>query len=227
MVSCFAITEPQGGSDPLGFRMTAVEDGDHYVLNRRSFTSNARFAGFFIVMAVTDPDAADRYRRIDVHRPRGHARDGDRPELWLLRRTGAWPCAHALDRRRVPRENMLGRRGEAFVVAQVRLGGGRLRHRDAHDGRGGQMLDMMCERALSRTTKGEQLARSGWCRGSLPTRGSSCASSALHPGDRVAGQPGQRLEGDPQERFGGEGRDAPRCCTTSARPRCRSTGRWG
>ena len=60
---------------------------------------------------------------------------------------------------RVPRDSMLGGRGDAFVVAQVRLGGGRLHHAMRTVAQARRALDMMCERALSRTTKGELLAR--------------------------------------------------------------------
>ena len=52
------MTEPQGGSDPGVFQTRAVRDGDEYVIDGwKFFSSNARYAEFLIVMAVTDPDA--------------------------------------------------------------------------------------------------------------------------------------------------------------------------
>ena len=58
IVSGFSMTEPQGGSDPTGFRTRAVLDGDHWVINgEKWFTTNAKWSEFLIVMAVTDPDA--------------------------------------------------------------------------------------------------------------------------------------------------------------------------
>jgi acyl-CoA dehydrogenase len=60
---------------------------------------------------------------------------------------------------RVPRENMLGDRGGAFVVAQTRLGGGRIHHAMRTVGQVQRAFDMMCERVLSRSTQGELLAR--------------------------------------------------------------------
>ncbi|MEQ8496640.1 MAG: acyl-CoA dehydrogenase family protein, partial [Gammaproteobacteria bacterium] len=60
---------------------------------------------------------------------------------------------------RVPAENMLGGRGDAFVVAQTRLGGGRLHHAMRTIAQAKRALEMMCERALSRVTKGEVLAQ--------------------------------------------------------------------
>ena len=61
------MTEPQGGADPGVFATTAVRDGDDWVINgQKFFSSNARWASFFIVMAVTDPDAADAQAHDDV-----------------------------------------------------------------------------------------------------------------------------------------------------------------
>jgi acyl-CoA dehydrogenase len=63
IVSCFSMTEPQGGADPGVFVTRAVQDGDTWVIDgRKFFSSNARWASFFIVMAVTDPDAPLRER---------------------------------------------------------------------------------------------------------------------------------------------------------------------
>lgn len=61
IVSCFSMTEPQGGADPQVFTTRAVQDGDEWVITgEKWFSSNARYAAFFIVMAVTDPDAPAR-----------------------------------------------------------------------------------------------------------------------------------------------------------------------
>lgn len=160
IVSCFAITEPQGGSDPIGFAMTAVRDGDEWVLNgEKWFASNARFAKFFIVMAVTDPDAANPYQRASMFLV-----DADTPGLEIIRNYGFYGEAEDVHGHmrwtnvRVPAENMLGDRGEAFIVAQVRLSGGRMHHAMRTLAESTKCFDMMCERALSRTTKGVPLA---------------------------------------------------------------------
>ncbi|MFP5462687.1 MAG: acyl-CoA dehydrogenase family protein, partial [Gammaproteobacteria bacterium] len=66
IVSCFAMTEPQGGADPKVFTTTAVRDGDHWVLNgQKWFASHARYAEFLITMAITDPDAPP-YQRMSM-----------------------------------------------------------------------------------------------------------------------------------------------------------------
>jgi len=58
LTGCFALTEPQAGSDATALRTTAVRDGDSYVLNgEKCFITNAPLAGLFTVMARTDPDA--------------------------------------------------------------------------------------------------------------------------------------------------------------------------
>ncbi len=64
IISCFSMTEPQGGADPKIFETTAVQDGDHWVINgEKWYSSFASKASFIIVMTMTDPDAApyERY----------------------------------------------------------------------------------------------------------------------------------------------------------------------
>jgi acyl-CoA dehydrogenase len=160
IVSCFSMTEPQGGADPKVFRATAVLDGDEWVINgEKWFSSNARFASFFIVMVVTEPDAAPYKQQSMFLVP------SDTPGIEILRNM---PIAgqdhgdgtHAYMRYtnvRVPRENLLGERGDAFVVAQTRLGGGRIHHCMRAIGLVRSALDLMCERAVSRVTQGEML----------------------------------------------------------------------
>jgi acyl-CoA dehydrogenase len=161
MVSCFSMTEPHGGSDPTVFTTTAVLDGDEWVINgEKWFSSNARYAAFLIVMAVTEPGAAP-YRRSSMF-----IVPADAPGVEIVRHVGLalepeGDGDHAYIRYtdvRVPAENLLGDRGGAFVVAQTRLGGGRIHHAMRTVGLVRRMFDMMCERAVSRVTKGERLA---------------------------------------------------------------------
>ena len=159
IVSCFSMTEPQGGADPLMFKTTATLEGDEWVIEgEKWFSSNARYASFFIVMAVTDPDAP-AYRRMSMF-----IVPADTPGVEIVRNLtfhGEPAATHAYMRYhevRVPLENMLGGRGDAFVVAQVRLGGGRLHHAMRTVAQATRALDMMCERVVSRVTKGEPLA---------------------------------------------------------------------
>jgi len=160
IVSCFSITEPQGGADPLVFTTKAELDGEHWVLNgEKWFASNARYAAFFIFMAVTDPDAAPHHRMSMFIVPAGT------PGVEIVKNYGFYDegeGSHAhvrLTNVRVPLDGMLGGRGEAFTVAQVRLSGGRMHHAMRTLAQATRAFEMMCERALSRVTKGEHLSQ--------------------------------------------------------------------
>jgi acyl-CoA dehydrogenase len=159
--SCYSMTEPQGGSDPTLFRTRAVKDGDEWVISGdKFFSSNLRTARFLIVMAVTNPDVSP-YRGMSMFLV-----PTDTPGIRVLHHLGlgneSWEeGSHAHVRYeavRVPAENLLGGEGQAFEVAQRRLGGGRIHHAMRAVAGAKRMFDMMCERALSRTTQGSLLA---------------------------------------------------------------------
>lgn len=161
IVSCFSMTEPQSTADPKMIETRAVRDGDHWVINGyKWFSSNATHASFFIVMVVTDPDASE-YRRMSMF-----IVPAETPGIETVRNVGlgtddAHKAGHAFLRYnnvRVPLDHMLGERGDAFVVAQTRLGGGRIHHAMRTVGECRKLFDMMCERALSRYTQGERLS---------------------------------------------------------------------
>ncbi len=161
IVSCYSMTEPQGGADPGVFQTTAVRDGGDWVISgQKFFSSNARYASFFIVMAVTAPGAPLARRMsmflvpaqtpgIEIVRNFAHLGEPEDAGTEALIR---------YDNVRVPASAMLGGEGDAFGVAQVRLGGGRVHHAMRTLGNAQRCLDMMAERALSRVTKGEPLA---------------------------------------------------------------------
>jgi acyl-CoA dehydrogenase len=159
IVSCFSMTEPQGGSDPTQFTTRAVLDGDEWVITgEKWFSSHAHVADFLITMAVTDPDAAPHERLSAFIVP------ADAPGLEMVKNMvhGAhhWP-SHAYLRYndvRIPRDHLLGECGAGFVVAQTRLGGGRIHHAMRTLAQCKKALAMMSERALSRHTAGSRLA---------------------------------------------------------------------
>ena len=159
IVSCFSMTEPQGGADPKVFSARAVRDGDQWVINgEKWFSSNARYASFFIVMAVTAPDAPP-YERMSMF-----IVPADTPGVKILRNVQladepeATHAYMSYEDVRIPLDHMLGEPGQAFVVAQTRLGGGRIHHAMRTLGTAQRAFEMMCERALSRSTQGELLA---------------------------------------------------------------------
>jgi acyl-CoA dehydrogenase len=160
IVSCFSMTEPQGGSDPTQFVTRAELDGDEWVINgEKWFSSHANFASFLIVLAVTDPDEPAHRRMSMFVVPK------DTPGVSILRNVpvyGHTEGTHSYIRYenvRIPKDHLLGERGQGFVVAQTRLGGGRIHHAMRTVGVVKRAFDMMCERALSRVTQGEVLAR--------------------------------------------------------------------
>jgi acyl-CoA dehydrogenase len=159
IISCFAMTEPQGGADPRVFTCCAVRDGNDWVINgEKWFASNARYASFFIVMAVTDSTApiADRMSMFIV--PAGTAGLKTVRDLGV---TGEPVESHAHLRFlnvRVPADSLLAGVGKGFHVAQVRLGGGRVHHAMRAVGLAGKAFEMMCERVKSRYTQGGLLA---------------------------------------------------------------------
>ena len=111
-------------------------------------------------MVVTDPDAPAHGRASMIVVPT------DTPGVEIVRNVGVGDeppghGTHAYVRYadvRVPKQNLLGPRGQGFAVAQTRLGGGRVHHAMRTVGQIKRAFDMMCQRALSRTTKGEMLA---------------------------------------------------------------------
>jgi len=161
LFSCYSMTEPHAGADPTMFTTAAVRDGDEWVLNGwKFFSSNARTASFFIVMALTNPDVSP-YQGMSMFLV-----PADTPGIEIARDVGlaGEPLghgAHALIHYsgvRLPADALLGGENQAFAIAQTRLGGGRIHHAMRTIGLARKALDMMCERALSRTTQGSLLA---------------------------------------------------------------------
>lgn len=170
--SSFALTEPHNsGSDPTGITTRCEREGDEWVLNgHKWFASNASVSDFMIVMAVTDPAAPAHRRAAMLVVPCRH------PGVQLLRDVGSMhhPLAGApgelMDRIgghtevrfencRVPLDHMIGAPGDGFVLAQKRLGGGRIHHAMRCIGQAGRAFEMMCERAASRSTRGKPLGK--------------------------------------------------------------------
>jgi len=161
IVSCFSMTEPQAGADPREFKCRADKEGAEWVINgEKYFSSHADLAEFLITMVITDPDVPVHQGASMFLIPRGT------PGLNIVRLAGlaGEPLGtghHAYIRYencRVPEENLLGGPGQAFAIAQTRLGGGRIHHAMRTVAMVRKALRMMCERALSRRTQGEVLA---------------------------------------------------------------------
>ncbi|ADG05904.1 acyl-CoA dehydrogenase family protein [Kyrpidia tusciae] len=158
--TAFAMTEPEvSGSDPTLLRTTARRDGDGWVIDgHKWFATGGSRAAFFIVMAVTDPDA-DPHRRasmfiveagtpgLEIVRDVPVMGDtlGGHTELWFRN------C-------RIPGENLLGEVGDGFRLAQLRLGPGRITHAMRWIGVMRRSFEMMLDYVQRRETRGQKLA---------------------------------------------------------------------
>jgi alkylation response protein AidB-like acyl-CoA dehydrogenase len=153
--SCFSMTEPEtAGSNPTLLATTAVADGDDYVINgQKWFTSSADGSQVAIVMAVTDPEAPPHKRASMILVPT------DTPGFNLVRNVsvmghaGSGHASHGeviYQSCRVPKSNLLGPEGHGFIIAQDRLGPGRIHHCMRWLGIAARAYDMMCERANER-----------------------------------------------------------------------------
>ncbi len=153
--SCFSMTEPEhAGSNPTELSTTAVLDGGEWVINgHKWFTSSADGAAFAIVMAVTEQGASAHGRASMILVPtdtRGFRRVRNIP---VMGEAGDGWASHAeivYEDVRVPEENLIGRRGMGFMLAQERLGPGRIHHCMRWIGICERAFSMMCQRAATR-----------------------------------------------------------------------------
>ena len=154
--SCFTMTEPEfAGSNPVWMGTTAVKDGGEWVIRgHKWFATGADGAAFAICMAVTDPDAADRYRRasmivVPTSTP-GYALVGNLSVMG--ERGGGWASHGEVSYQgaRVPLANLLGGEGMGFLIAQERLGPGRVHHCMRWIGVCERAFDLMCGHAATR-----------------------------------------------------------------------------
>jgi len=127
IITSFALTEPEAGSDSANVQTRAVRDGDHYVLNgSKRFITNANKADLFTVMARTDPSkpGGGGVSAFLVERNLPGLSVG-KPEK-KMGQQGAHICDVIFDNVRVPADNRLGAEGEGFKVAMQVLDRGRL-----------------------------------------------------------------------------------------------------
>ena len=142
MWSAYSMTEPQGGSDPNLFKTHAERDGDEWVINgEKWFTSAGRVADILFVMCTNGMFVVPRETPgVEIQpEPRNHN--------------------HIIyNDVRVPLDHLLGPEDGAKVLAQRRLGGGRIHHAMRTIAQCKLAFDMMCERALSRESHGKIIA---------------------------------------------------------------------
>jgi acyl-CoA dehydrogenase len=165
MYSAFSMTEQGTGSDPRQFTTSARRDGQEWVINGTKWiVGNATRSDFHIVMVRTDPSPdADPYRTMSMLIVPSDSPGIEMRELGLMHdpRSEGLVHSHAEVRYsdvRVPAENLLGGEGEAFALAQARLGPGRIHHCMRWLGVSRRAFDAMCERAVSKSVHGSLLS---------------------------------------------------------------------
>ncbi len=154
--SCFSMTEPEhAGSNPLYLSTSAVKDGRDYVINgHKWFTTAHEGSAFAVVMAVTDPDALKPHQKASMilvptdapgfRRVRNIKVMGEAGEEYFS------DAEVVYENVRVPQSNLLGKEGDGFSLAQMRLGPGRIHHCMRWIGICERAFDLMCRRAVSR-----------------------------------------------------------------------------
>jgi acyl-CoA dehydrogenase len=161
--SAFAMTEPDvASSDATNIALRIERDGDEYVLNgRKWWTSGAmrERCKIFIVMGKTDPDAPTYKQQSMILVPR------DTPGVTIKRNLPVFGYTdqegHAevhFEDVRVPASNLIANEGDGFMIAQARLGPGRIHHCMRAIGAAEAALEAMCRRALERETFGAPVA---------------------------------------------------------------------
>lgn len=158
------LTEPEvAGSDPTLMQTRAVRDGDEWVINgHKWFTSGATKSAFTTCFAMTNPEAEkkwDRFSSIIV--------PTDTPGYDIVRpvptmgSTLGQHCEVRYNDVRVPATNLLGPEGKGFLIAQKRLGPGRIFHCMRWLGQAERAFELMCERANARWAHGSYLSEKG------------------------------------------------------------------
>ena len=161
--SAFCMTEPDvASSDATNIQTSIRRDGDEYVINgRKWFITNAAHPNckIMIVMGKTDPEAEPHRQQSMVLVPR------DTPGVTVVRNINILNhfspeghCEIRFENVRVPVENLLGKEGDGFMMAQARLGPGRIHHCMRSIGQTEVAFDLMCDRVRERKTFGRHLA---------------------------------------------------------------------
>ena len=197
MWSAYSMTEPQGGSDPNLFKTHAERDGDEWVINgEKWFTSAGRVADILFVMCTNGMFVVPRKTPgVEIQpEPRNHN--------------------HIIyNDVRVPLDHLLGPEDGAKVLAQRRLGGGRIHHAMRTIAQCKLAFDMMCERALSRESHGKIIAEHQMVQEKIADSYAADPDAApVRARDRVEDRQHEHA-GDPHRHRGGEvhdGQGAPR-----------------
>ena len=161
--SAFVMTEPDvASSDATNIELRIERDGDEYVLNGRKWWASGAMresCKIMIVMGKTDSEAPPFRQQSMILVPR------DTPGMQIVRNLPVFGYddqeGHAeivFEDARVPASNVISEEGHGFLIAQARLGPGRIHHCMRTIGAAERALDLMCARAQQRVTFGQPVA---------------------------------------------------------------------
>jgi alkylation response protein AidB-like acyl-CoA dehydrogenase len=153
--TAFVMTErDNSGANPIFLTTSAVREGDEWILNgSKWFITGAEDAVLLLVMACTDPKAGPHARQSIILVPAetpGYIVEKATPIMGHANSGLFAHCEVRFDNCRVPYDNLLGREGEGFRIAQARLGPGRIHHCMRWIGICNRSLELMTERAATR-----------------------------------------------------------------------------
>ena len=164
--SCFAMTEPAvASSDPRNLAATAVRDGGDYIINGTKWWTTGAVSTdckISIFMGVTNPDAPPKSRYSMILVPMdapGVVVEGDLSVFGFHERGGHGVVSY--NDVRVPAANMLSSEGDGYMIAQARLGPGRIHHCMRVLGMAERAFDLMVTRAKERSAFGTAISDKG------------------------------------------------------------------
>lgn len=157
-LGCFAISEPEAGSDAAAQKTVAIDDGDEWILDGvKNWITNGPVADVCVLMAMTDKEQGHHGISAFIL-PMDTSGVTTSPPDDKLGIRGSKSCQIFLDKVRLPKDALLGEVGEGFKVAMSTLDGGRIGIAAQALGIARACLEDSLEYALQRRTMGKPIA---------------------------------------------------------------------